>query len=774
MRSKARLAFSLATLIALPVAPLVAQAAKNSARQWLWFDSREKATGPRIELELASGKKLRVPAKADTVLISYLASRAYGRMPRLSLSMGDTNRVLLGFGELAHGDVAKATLVLTQHPSQIPPVAPYELAVHTLKADWSEARTSWNAQPAFDADALQTVRVDPKASELRIELGRPVASWSRGFLLKVAKPVGASSQVANPTSSALLDRVEALYDWAPSLPVALEQARKRSRLVLVLATTEGLRGKRPEQEDLLYKTVLAHPDVWGLVARYFVPVRVRQRAWAYLLPAERRRGEDPLTEVGTTLQEARAPALVVATAAGEHVATWPSLGCYDFGRLREWLHAALRRSSREPVPLRGMPASVQLMREGLLDAAKAAFASTKESTGEQRYWHAALLEREGESEKARPLLEELAKSEDPFALEASLRLAFSQRVRESKPLLAPQRSEDAPDIVRRALEHLLAQQHETGAFPVASPMADYCIPGVTVLGAQALHRWLPELRGELRARASAALQRADEWCQSNVAAHDPRTLNSFAAAYYLEYLLDRFATDESIEGRVEAAIQLLIEGACKNGAWAYDRRFGESWRGGIGAWPRTTQGRTHSCNTGPAMAALLRAKAAGFAVDASVLAAGVRALRAMRKRLGVYTYTWPMPRNFEREDSSIARAPVCELALQRAGSSTEEALRGTLALFMKHRAGLRLSVRLSKGWIPPHAFSSYFYFFAYYHASDALVALGAKSELELLRRDLLAAVLPDSTWVDYEDIGKCYGTAMALIVLHRSGLRLPD
>ncbi len=90
----------------------------------------------------------------------------------------------------------------------------------------------------------------------------------------------------------------------------------------------------------------------------------------------------------------------------------------------------------------------------------------------------------------------------------------------------------------------------------------------------------------------------------------------------------------------------------------------------------------------------------------------------------------------------------------------------TLDLFMKHRPGLLKSVKLTPGWIPPHGYSSYFYFFAYYHAAVALDALAALDDLEKLRDDLLATVEPDGTWVDYEAIGKCYGTAMALMVLH--------
>src|SRR5207244_2167175 len=133
---------------------------------------------------------------------------------------------------------------------------------------------------------------------------------------------------------------------------------------------------------------------------------------------------------------------------------------------------------------------------------------------------------------------------------------------------------------------------------------------------------------------------------------------SFTAAYFVDYELDRVERGQAKRDAVATALRQLVGGVCPSGAWSYSRRFGESWRGSE---------RTHSVNTALAVLALARAKAAGFDVDDAALAGGVKALVAMRAGPAAYSYIWPGKPNFESDDASIARAPICDLALLRAG-----------------------------------------------------------------------------------------------------------
>ena len=156
-------------------------------------------------------------------------------------------------------------------------------------------------------------------------------------------------------------------------------------------------------------------------------------------------------------------------------------------------------------------------------------------------------------------------------------------------------------------------------------------------------------------------------------------------------------------------------------------------------------------------------------MDPARLARAVKALMDMRAGPGVYTYTYPFPRNFMKPDSSIARGPVCEQALFLCGAVPRKDLEAALGTFMKYRADLALPLKINAAWSNPHAFSCYFFFFAYYHAALAARELGGKKGREILAHlaeDILRLPEAEGAWLDWHMAGKPYGTAMALIVLH--------
>ena len=82
--------------------------------------------------------------------------------------------------------------------------------------------------------------------------------------------------------------------------------------------------------------------------------------------------------------------------------------------------------------------------------------------------------------------------------------------------------------------------------------------------------------------------------------------------------------------------------------------------------------------------------------------------------------------------------------------------------------GYDFPVKLNEGWGNPHLLSSYFYHYAHLHAARAAAELGddaAKEVLAAIRAALLGHVEIDDTWVDWEQMGKTYGTASALLAL---------
>ncbi|MHC4814410.1 MAG: DNRLRE domain-containing protein [Planctomycetota bacterium] len=431
---------------------------------------------------------------------------------------------------------------------------------------------------------------------------------------------------------------------------------------------------------------------------------------------------------------------------------------------------------------------VSLMRRGdfvratrLLSAALAMRPAPRRSA-EARYYLGCLQLVGGQSEQALETWARLRREhpQSLWALRATARLAWPGRLGPMENLRAiplgdgsyesTEQQVAAADVQRlvcRAVRYLLLHQRQDGSWTVEVRQYQTAI---TALIAKALLLWVGDLDADLAKQATAAVDKACTWLQAHIQNADARQASTFGGTYMLDLFLARHVADPSPASKraVNKAIRFLLGGQCPDGAWSYSYQFGVNWKGGFGGWPRTDRGRTHSMNTGPALLFLTMAKAAGFRVKSSAMNKAADVLSDMRESAGVYTYTYPLPLNFRRPDQSIARGPVCEQALVACGKVENADLAEAMATFMKYRDGLRAPVKLDKSWATPHNFSSYFYFYAYYHAVLAIHALDDQNKSKMLRQlraDILAVPEMDATWVDYHQLGKPYGTAMALLIL---------
>lgn len=171
---------------------------RNSPKDWVYFVSRDNSAGrpPELVLTLAQGE-WSLPAVADSLLISYLADRAWGSHRQLSISMNDSNRVLLGFdlSSAWQATVQKAELVLDTRLSQAPPKDPFDIGVYRVTEVWYESSANWQNQPAFDATPVTTLQVEPRAGIVQIDVTELVHAWfegvpNYGLLIKVTEPLG--------------------------------------------------------------------------------------------------------------------------------------------------------------------------------------------------------------------------------------------------------------------------------------------------------------------------------------------------------------------------------------------------------------------------------------------------------------------------------------------------------------------------------------------------------------------------------------------------------
>lgn len=428
---------------------------------------------------------------------------------------------------------------------------------------------------------------------------------------------------------------------------------------------------------------------------------------------------------------------------------------------------------------------VALLRMGRFDEALRALRDIGDGADEYHasaaaYYLACLQQRRGESKAATTIWQRLAagrKYTAPYAAKAQARLCYPEGMAMYESLAAltrpagqsleiRARNEQLSAIEVQAVEFLLAQQRPDGTWP--NGLIAMYDPAITALVGKALLRLRPRMNTPRVERIDTAISRATAALDKFVTDASPNSAECFSTAYVLDFLIDLFERDAAQHDATQRAVELVIGGQCPNGAWSYNPDFDRTWRGGFGGWPRTDKGRTHSMNTAPAMLSLLRARRLGFQVADGVLSHGKEALLNMRQAPARFTYTYPDPICFAEAAQSIGRAPACEQVLFQLEAVEKADLGLSIDNFVRYRADLRKPAKITQAWMSPIGTSSYFYFFAYYHAALVVIELGGekcREHLALLRDDVLSVMEADGTWIDDEKIGKVYGTAMALLIL---------
>lgn len=303
--------------------------------------------------------------------------------------------------------------------------------------------------------------------------------------------------------------------------------------------------------------------------------------------------------------------------------------------------------------------------------------------------------------------------------------------------------EDAADAARRAVEFLLRNQRSNGGFEDSRYV--YCpspkiLPNVfvaaTALAAAALREW----RSVDPARVDRAVERAEAYILNEANLAPGQNEECYAQAYRLLYLVGK-GGDAAIR-RMNAIVRRLAEMQDERGFWAHE-------------YPNPF------C-TAAVMHALWFAKRAGAEGVEPLMARGAAAIRSTRGEGGRQAYS--ARRAPSGAQDSMARSAMCEAALAMAGEKAE--VDAALADYWAHLEKLE-SVRVCDF----HAIGQlggFFYFHGVFHTS---LAAGFAAEPEVHRKRLREQILRipeiDGSFVDSHELGKCYGTAMALLILKR-------
>ncbi len=174
--------------------------------------------------------------------------------------------------------------------------------------------------------------------------------------------------------------------------------------------------------------------------------------------------------------------------------------------------------------------------------------------------------------------------------------------------------------------------------------------------------------------------------------------------------------------------------------------------------------------TATALQALHVARAAGADVPQQVIDRGLRALAQNRTADGAFTYGHTASGEPRASiEGSAGRMPLCELGLFLFGGSDDARLHAAVNAGHRHHP-LLAAVRKYDDHADRHGYGGFFFWFDMLARTEATVCLAdaaVRGELLAAQRRLVLE-LPefDGCFVDSHELGRAYGTAMALLCLH--------
>jgi hypothetical protein len=296
---------------------------------------------------------------------------------------------------------------------------------------------------------------------------------------------------------------------------------------------------------------------------------------------------------------------------------------------------------------------------------------------------------------------------------------------------------EKPEIAR-AIRFLLQHQLNSGYWDDSQYNfgGDGSLPNVymadTALAALALRAWGdPEQIKTAITRAEAYMKE-----ESHIAADDNQEI-TWAHAYRLLYFAK--TGDKAMMARI---IRKLADLQKPTGIWQheYDNPF----------------------VTATILHVLEEARQAGAEVPAAVARRATVALKSTRDARGLYSYEYPG--RGDKPEGGSGRMPYLEYALSAWGQAKPEGITPALDLSLKYQPLLE---RIRKYDDHADAYHNGGFFFWYDQYGRAVAAKSVSSAAALAKQREIVLQIPeiDGCWVDSHELGRVYGTAMALLTL---------
>lgn len=308
-----------------------------------------------------------------------------------------------------------------------------------------------------------------------------------------------------------------------------------------------------------------------------------------------------------------------------------------------------------------------------------------------------------------------------------------------------------PALRRRAADWLAQEQRSTGEWNdspydfMGAQHRPNTHMAVTALAACSLLDMKEARRGPL----ATTLERADAFIRDHANLSSTPIEKVYAYAYMMMYHCKRIQNGMGTDPKDIAAIETLAEKLGKHqspqGQWGHEYY-------------------NPFCHA-TVLYSLRMAQDLGARISSEMLDKGIKALQATRSPEGAYGYMFGMPGNLRGD---FGRTPLCELALFVHGQSDQEKLCVAVDNFFKYKGDLE-RVRQYDYHADPNANGGFFFYYDLWPISEALSKITdpgkRKQYAETLTEMMLTYPEIDGSWVDSMNIGKGYGTAMALMIL---------
>ena len=313
-------------------------------------------------------------------------------------------------------------------------------------------------------------------------------------------------------------------------------------------------------------------------------------------------------------------------------------------------------------------------------------------------------------------------------------------------------------MARSGVEFLLAQQRDDGGFTDAryaywpsSEITPNVWIAITAIACTALfeHR---AAHPDLHARIDRALARGEAYLLEPEHLNRGANEDCYSDAYRLMYFARAAnAGDEATRQRAIAQMNTIVEAARQrqqpSGFFAHEY--------------------ANAFATGAVLQELLAAKAAGATVPTEMTDKAAQALLSARLQNGTYTYGGAAGEgDATKLKDSAGRMPVCEGTLLQLGRSDLDKVRFALQNFWDHMQnleGVRRNDFHSDGEL-----GGFFFFHSLFHASETVRLLPEAERTPHWQRfqELLQRIPElDGSFLDSHELGRSYGTAMALLTL---------